>query len=218
MGIDELRAKIATVNAQCSSLNNTRQVNIGKRETLQKQLDAELKRYKDAYGVDLSHANLNEEMSKVQSDLEQQLTSIETVIRLINEGNYDEANRISKEGLGTVEAPVEITESAEEQAVTMPVVSSAPAPQTVEPESVPVAPVAPSAPVAPVTPVAPVQMPNPMPQTVQPSTPPVAPSAPVAPMGDILSGFTRGSETVQPPVSRPAPVSFQDIIGGTDFQ
>lgn len=218
MGIDELRAKIATVNAQCSSLNNTRQVNIGKRETLQKQLDAELKRYKDAYGVDLSHANLNEEMSKVQSDLEQQLTSIETVIRLINEGNYDEANRISKEGLGTVEAPVESTESAEERAVTMPVVSSAPAPQTVEPESVPVAPVAPSAPVAPVTPVAPVQMPNPMPQTVQPSTPPVAPSAPVAPMGDILSGFTRGSETVQPPVSRPAPVSFQDIIGGTDFQ
>ena len=50
--LEEISARIKVANENASQLNMQRQVNIGKREALQKQLDEALAQYKEKYGVE----------------------------------------------------------------------------------------------------------------------------------------------------------------------
>ena len=92
--LEELRGRIATVNATVAKLNEQRSRNMGMRETLLSQREAAVKQYLTAYGVDLSKVSIEEEFNKVMTEKNAELTKLEGAINAINAGDYDTANKI----------------------------------------------------------------------------------------------------------------------------
>ena len=193
---NELLERIGTANAKCGKLNEELRVREGKRQAFSTQLETAIADYKAKYGVDITPATIDEELTRVSQLVEADLKDLEDLIALIESGRYDEANALVG---GTEEAPVQTeatTESAQtaptqptEQEQTAPVTPAHSEPvQPVQSASVqPTIPVQPvqSAPAQPVTPSTPVQHTAPAHvETPVQSTPiqPVAPSTPVAPV------------------------------------
>ena len=94
MDISQITKKIDLLNAESRELNNTRQVNIGKKATLESQLNDAFANYKEKYGVDLNTSNLESELSRVVSEKEKEISHIENILNLIREGKYKEAQSI----------------------------------------------------------------------------------------------------------------------------
>lgn len=127
MELSQLNQRIAVVNAESKRINNDRQVNIGKRSTLEKQLSEALKAYKQNYGVELTVETLAAEMNRVATAKEAEVSALENVIGLIKAGNYDEANKViggSSTQPETVAQP-EVTVAAPEATVAKPEVTVA---------------------------------------------------------------------------------------------
>ena len=211
--VQEITQRIAAANAEVKRLNNERNVNLGKRETLTAQLNNTLAKYSQQYGVALTVDNLQKEMQRVLQEKENETTLIENMLALIKEGKYEDAERLAN--------PDAFVES-----------NTAPT-STVEPT-----PVAPTPTVEP-TPVSP--LPNlsedVMPEPKAPVLPnlseeikmpePVAPSKTVLPdlseeVGmDALKGFQSGEPA---PITPTAPKSavdtstLPDLTGVTDFE
>lgn len=226
MTTDEIRQKIASVNARGAKLNNERQVNLGKRETLVQQLQAGIKAYQEKYGVTITENDIEAELQKVSTEKEQALQSLEQLISLIEAGRYvDATNMVNKlNGVETTQQPVASAPVESTVSISQPVAST--------PLSQPVA----SAPVMPnvgqpVEPTVPV-MPNVgQPQVAQPMQPAMSQvSAPNVgqPFGmgnslnDALAGFTaptapiQGLEGVTPVVNNNV-TDFNAILAGTPF-
>ena len=195
--INELRQRIAVANSESKRLNSERAINLGKKDTLTKQLDTALKSYNEKYGKNITINTLNAELEAVTIAKEQEVKTIEAIIDAINNGNYEEANKLS----GVVTKSEGVTPAISEPVVAQPVVEPVTQP-VVEPVTQPVVePVTqPDTPVAP-TPVAPT-----------PVAPPTAPSGLNMPTPPSLSGLD-----ISVPDTNPAPPSFQAIIGGTAF-
>ena len=227
--VQEITQRIAAANAEVKRLNNERNVNLGKRETLTAQLNNTLAKYSQQYGVELTVDNLQKEMQRVLQEKETETTLIENMLALIKEGKYEDAERLANPDAlvesNTAPTPVSPTPTVEPTPV-------APTP-TVEPTSV-----APTSTVEP-TPVSP--LPNlseeVMPEPKAPVLPnlseeikmpePVAPSKTVLPdlseeVGmDALKGFQSGEPA---PITPTAPKSavdtstLPDLTGVTDFE
>ena len=217
--INELRQRIAVANSESKRLNSERAINLGKKDTLTKQLDTALKSYNEKYGKNITINTLNAELEAVTIAKEQEVKTIEAIIDAINSGNYEEANKLSgvvtkSEGVTPAisepvvvqpVAPTSVTQTVA-QPVAQPVVEPVTQP-VVEPVTQPVVePVIPSAP----TPVAPPVANTPVAPT--PVAPPTAPSGLNMPTPPSLSGLD-----ISVPDTNPAPPSFQAIIGGTAF-
>lgn len=120
MDVKQLNSRIAVVNGVVAKLNNERQINIGRRTTLSDQLTQAIKAYQDAYGVELTEENIDSEMSKIVQEKDQEVAVLERVIQLVNEGQYEEVNRL----LGVLdksEKEESVDAVAEAGAVTSPV-------------------------------------------------------------------------------------------------
>ena len=209
--INELRQRIAVANSESKRLNSERAINLGKKDTLTKQLDTALKSYNEKYGKNITINTLNAELEAVTIAKEQEVKTIEAIIDAINSGNYEEANKLS----GVVTKSEGVTPAISEPVVAQPVaptsvtqtVAQPVAQPVVEPVTQPVVePVIPSAP----TPVAPPVANTPVAPT--PVAPPTAPSGLNMPTPPSLSGLD-----ISVPDTNPAPPSFQAIIGGTAF-
>ena len=208
--INELRQRIAVANSESKRLNSERAINLGKKDTLTKQLDTALKSYNEKYGKNITINTLNAELEAVTIAKEQEVKTIEAIIDAINSGNYEEANKLS----GVVTKSEGVTPAISEPVVAQPVVEPVTQPvvepvtqPVVEPVTQPVVePVIPSAP----TPVAPPVANTPVAPT--PVAPPTAPSGLNMPTPPSLSGLD-----ISVPDTNPAPPSFQAIIGGTAF-
>ena len=209
--INELRQRIAVANSESKRLNSERAINLGKKDTLTKQLDTALKSYNEKYGKNITINTLNAELEAVTIAKEQEVKTIEAIIDAINNGNYEEANKLS----GVVTKSEGVTPAISEPVVAQPVaptsvtqtVAQPVAQPVVEPVTQPVVePVMPSAP----TPVAPPVANTPVAPT--PVAPPTAPSGLNMPTPPSLSGLD-----ISVPDTNPAPPSFQAIIGGTAF-
>lgn len=222
MQMNELMGTIETLNAKVGILNSQRLTDLGKKETLEKQLATAVADYKSTYGVELTKDNIDSECSKVETDLIQQSNKLSKLISLIESGNYTEADKLAStvEGVTStdiadeprdiastmstgvaVETPNVSTPSADDTVETPNVSTpSAEAPQVSEP--VPSAPnvglnvgVAPSDPVPSV------------PSVAEPSDP--VPSAPT-PSTEVSHTPNTGAA--------PAQLSFSDILNGSDFK
>ena len=232
MSLEAVKQRIAVANAQCASLNNTRQVNIGKKETLTKQLEGYITEYKTKYGVDITMDNFQDEVNRVQTLKEQEVTKLETMIQYIKEGRYAEAEALATGKPIQEEKPVAETTPVQETFVqqTMQFVQEevAPTPQVglntsipmVEPtQNVPfIAPV--SIPVQQVAPATP-QITQPVEEQVVLPKPPLPPTSP---LGQAMVGFTpvggapMGMPSVAPPTGMPKPpTDFKSILSGSDF-
>lgn len=172
MELAQLNSRISVVNSESKRLNEARQVNIGKRATLEQQLNDAFATYKQHYGVDLTIENLASEQQRVATAKEKEVSDLEHVINLIKAGNYDEATKYISGGVASNEQqavqPAE-TQPVVEQQVAQPVTPQQPVAPQVEQPATPIAQTTPVAPVAqPTTPVS------------QPVTPVAQPTAPVA--------------------------------------
>lgn len=94
MEISQINQRIAVLNADSKRINNDRAVSIGKKETLQKQMNDALAAYKAKYEVDLTEANLQAEIDRVSAEKLKEVEQIEAVLNLIKLGQYDEANAL----------------------------------------------------------------------------------------------------------------------------
>ena len=172
MELAQLNSRISVVNSESKRLNEARQVNIGKRATLEQQLNDAFATYKQHYGVDLTIENLASEQQRVATAKEKEVSDLEHVIGLIKAGNYDEATKYINGGVASNEQqtvqPTEVQPVVEQQ-VAQPVASQQPVAPQVEQPTTPIAQTTPVTPVAqPTTPVS------------QPVTPVAQPTAPVA--------------------------------------
>lgn len=191
--VDEIRQKIATLNAKGSQLNNERQVNLGRRDLLVQQLQTGISAYEAKYGIKLTEDDIPTELTKVSAEMEESMKSLETLLELIETKRYDEATKLV-EGNKAETTSTSAKTVEEVKPVETPVAEA----QTVE---------TPVAPAAPQTPVAPVQMEQPvMPTAPQmPVAPvqteqPVAPAMPTAPQ---VGMPTMPSQPMPPQMSMP---------------
>ena len=211
--VQEITQRIAAANAEVKRLNNERNVNLGKRETLTAQLNNTLAKYSQQYGVALTVDNLQKEMQRVLQEKENETTLIENMLALIKEGKYEDAERLAN--------PDAFVESNTAPTSTVEPTPVAPTP-TVEPTQVSPLPNL-SEEVMP-EPKAPV-LPNLSEEIKMPE--PVAPSKTVLPdlseeVGmDALKGFQSGEPA---PITPTAPKSavdtstLPDLTGVTDFE
>lgn len=95
MSIEEIRSRISVINTETAKLNNQRNQNIGRQETLKKQLRDAFELYKKNYGVELNESNLKAELDTVTKRKEEELNKIERILSLINSGNIEEANKLA---------------------------------------------------------------------------------------------------------------------------
>ena len=231
--VQEITQRIAAANAEVKRLNNERNVNLGKRETLTAQLNNTLAKYSQQYGVALTVDNLQKEMQRVLQEKENETTLIENMLALIKEGKYEDAER-----LANPDAFVESNTAPTPTVESTPTVEPTPTP-TVEPTPVAPTPTPTPTPTVEPTPVSP--LPNlsedVMPEPKAPVLPnlseeikmpePVAPSKTVLPdlseeVGmDALKGFQSGEPA---PITPTAPKSavdtstLPDLTGVTDFE
>lgn len=188
MEISQINQRIAVLNADSKRINNDRAVSIGKKETLQKQMNDALAAYKAKYGVDLSEANLQAEIDRVSAEKLKEVEQIEAVLNLIKLGQYDEANALVNGTPVQADEPVTPTKTGVVEQPAVPVQETAPVR-----EAVPTPPDlgTPSAPVQESIPTPPVQ---PVQESVP--TPPVQESIPTPP--DL--GFSAKEIIPTPPV------------------
>ena len=200
--VQEITQRIAAANAEVKRLNNERNVNLGKRETLTAQLNNTLAKYSQQYGVALTVDNLQTEMQRVLQEKENETTLIENMLALIKEGKYEDAERLANPD-AFVESNTEPTPTVEPTPVSpLPNLS-----EDVMPE--------PKAPV----------LPNLSEEIKMPE--PVAPSKTVLPdlseeVGmDALKGFQSGEPAPITPTASKSVVdtsTLPDLTGVTDFE
>lgn len=94
MSVEDIRSRIAVINAEVARLNTERNQKIGKRDTLLSQLETNFAIYEKDYGVKLTTANLQAEIDSVTASKEKELSNLENIVGLINSGKVDEANKL----------------------------------------------------------------------------------------------------------------------------
>mgnify|MGYP004718093595 CR=1 FL=1 len=226
MEISQINQRIAVLNADSKRINNDRAVSIGKKETLQKQMNDALAAYKAKYGVDLTEVNLQAEIDRVSAEKLKEVEKIEAVLNLIKLGQYDEANALVNGTPAKTDEPIvpvhEVsTDSGVVEQPQIPVQESIPTPPVMQ-KSIPTPPVQESIPTPPSLGTPAESIPTP------PSLGTPAESIPTPP---ILGSPT---ESVPTPPSEPSlgipPVvhtsmpssqpiaSFNAILGGSPFK
>lgn len=192
MTLEQINERVSQLNNEVARLNSQRAVNLGKRETLQAQLDSAIRAYNDTYGASIDVSTLDSEIASVTAATEKAVMHMEKVLACINSGDIAGAEQL----LG-VEPSSATQPLATPQTVVEPVV----APPVIEPV-VNTVPAPPQASAIPQTVIEPV---------VQEFVTPQAVVEPVvaSPVGVVTP----------PPVNdaSPAPMSFGAILGGTPF-
>lgn len=209
---NELKAKIAQLNEAAKAINTRRQQDIGKKETLTKQIEQSIKMYNEKFGKNITIDTLEAELKKVMSDKEKEVEKVSGIITAIQAGDFNTANKLAgveveqPKSEAANDAYVESVMGVSAQTAEPQVV--APTPKAVEPTPQPVEPqvVAPqSQAVTPMT----------VAQTVSPVTNPIniesgttVETQKTHNPGIFSRDFSQGDE-VAPPV---APPSLADLL------
>lgn len=91
----ELKAKIAQLNEAAKTINTRRQQDIGKKETLTKQIEQSIKMYNEKFGKNITIDTLEAELKKVMSDKEKEVEKVSGIITAIQAGDFDTANKLA---------------------------------------------------------------------------------------------------------------------------
>lgn len=111
MDLTQLNQRIAVANAESQRINNERAVNIGKKETLEKQLQDAITRYNTTYNTSIDVSSLTSEIERVAKEKEEEVSNIESILSLIKEGRFEEAqSKVS--GVATNQVTPVVTESS----------------------------------------------------------------------------------------------------------
>lgn len=206
MEIAQINQRIAVLNADSKRINNDRAVSIGKKETLQKQMNDVIAAYKAKYGVELTEANLQSEIDRVSAEKLKEVEQIESVLSLIKLGQYDKANALVngtsavKESTTVQEAPATpVVEQPQSPVSTAPIQESIPTPPVENP--IPTAPVQESVPTPPDLGIQAASVESvPTPPDLGIPTPPIQESIPTPPDLGLHEPPTLGTPVATPPV------------------
>lgn len=91
----ELKERIAQLNSVAKTLNTKRQQDIGKRETLSKQIEEMIAQYNKVYGKSITIDTLDAELETVKKNKEAEVEKISGIITAIQTGNYELANKLA---------------------------------------------------------------------------------------------------------------------------
>lgn len=232
MQMNELMGTIETLNAKVGTLNSQRLTDLGKKETLEKQLATAVADYKSTYGVELTKDNIDSECSKVEADLIKQSNKLSKLISLIESGNYTEADELASSVEGV--SPVDVANEPRDLASTMSADDLAEGSNVSTPsDNTPQAEVSQPNVSVPQANVGTPQVSEPVPTApnvgASPSVAePVAPNVgvspsvaePVAPSDPVPSAPTPPTGVNQTPNTGASPtqLSFSDILNGSDFK
>ena len=144
---NELKAKIAQLNEAAKAINTRRQQDIGKKETLTKQIEQSIKMYNEKFGKNITIDTLEAELKKVMSDKEKEVEKVSGIITAIQEGDFNTANKLAGVAVeqpksetandAYVESVMGVsTQTAEPQVVAPTPKAVEPTPQPVEPQVV----------------------------------------------------------------------------------
>lgn len=144
---NELKAKIAQLNEAAKAINTRRQQDIGKKETLTKQIEQSIKMYNEKFGKNITIDTLEAELKKVMSDKEKEVEKVSGIITAIQAGDFNTANELAGVEVeqpksetandAYVESVMGVsTQTAEPQVVAPTPKAVEPTPQPVEPQIV----------------------------------------------------------------------------------
>lgn len=144
---NELKAKIAQLNEAAKAINTRRQQDIGKKETLTKQIEQSIKMYNEKFGKNITIDTLEAELKKVMSDKEKEVEKVSGIITAIQAGDFNTANELAGVEVeqpksetandAYVESVMGVsTQTAEHQVVAPTPKAVEPTPQPVEPQVV----------------------------------------------------------------------------------
>lgn len=128
--LNELEARIKSVNGDIARLNKERETNLARKKVYEEEFNKNCAQYNEKYGTAVDLSNIDSEYDKVSKDFEAQVGKMERVVALVKEGRVSDA-----EYLLTGKTPEQV--SAEKQAQ-----EAAQAPQAepvVAPQSAPTA-------------------------------------------------------------------------------
>ena len=134
---NELKAKIAQLNEAAKAINTRRQQDIGKKETLTKQIEQSIKMYNEKFGKNITIDTLEAELKKVMSDKEKEVEKVSGIITAIQAGDFNTANKLA--GVEVEQPKSETANDAYVESV-MGVSTQTAEPQVVEPTPQPVEP------------------------------------------------------------------------------
>ena len=95
MNGNELKEKISQLNSVAKNLNTRRQQDIGKKETLTKQIEEMIAQYNKAYGKSITIETVDVELEAVTKQKEEEVSKVAGIINAIQAGNFDLANTLA---------------------------------------------------------------------------------------------------------------------------
>ena len=132
--LNELEARIKSVNGDIARLNKERETNLARKKVYEEEFNKNCAQYNEKYGTSVDLSNIDSEYDKVSKDFEAQVGKMEQVVALVKEGRVSEAEYILT---GKTPEQVSAEKRAQEAAQapqTEPVVAPQSAPQTVQVE------------------------------------------------------------------------------------
>lgn len=202
---NELKAKIAQLNEAAKAINTRRQQDIGKKETLTKQIEQSIKMYNEKFCKNITIDTLEAELKKVMSDKEKEVEKVSGIITAIQAGDFNTANKLA--GVEVEQPKSETANGAYVESV-MGVSTQTAEPQVVEPTPQPVEPqvVAPQSQA--VTPLTVAQTVSPVANPINIESGTTVETQKTHNPGIFSRDFSQGDE-VAPPV---APPSLADLL------
>lgn len=137
----ELKEKITQLNSVAKTLNTRRQQDIGKRETLTKQIEDMIEQYNKTYNKNITIDTLEAELESVKEKKEKEVEKVSGIINAIQTGDYALANKLAgietnektaSANTGYVESVVNNTQSVVTQQPSIPSMYTQPE-ETTEP-------------------------------------------------------------------------------------
>lgn len=136
----ELKEKITQLNSVAKTLNTRRQQDIGKRETLTKQIEDMIEQYNKTYNKSITIDTLEAELESVKEKKEKEVEKVSGIINAIQTGDYALANKLAgietdektaSANTGYVESVVNNTQSVVTQQPSIPSMYTQPEETTV---------------------------------------------------------------------------------------
>ena len=132
MTLEQINERVSQLNNEVARLNSQRAVNLGKRETLQAQLDSAIRAYNDAYDASIDVSTLDSEIASVTADTEKAVMHMEKVLTCINSGDIAGAEQLlgvePSSATQPLATPQAVVEPVVAPPVIEPVVNTVPAP------------------------------------------------------------------------------------------
>lgn len=128
LGEMDLLTSLNGLNVRVNKLNANRNVQLGKKEQLEKQLEKAMLEYKDKFGVDLTEVDINAEYTSVLNETQQSASFLEQVLQAVESGDYATAEGLLQGKFSEEESSVEqsdvVSVGAETVVETTPVIGT----------------------------------------------------------------------------------------------